>query len=599
MSTEKRYNAVLDVIDKRLIPNEVAKKARGEVFTPLPLVREMLLGLRKSARVDGRMEIWGVDAHGNYIDESETDRIGGIPLALWRDPATKWLDPANGIGNFPVVAFYILDYQLGKHSIDTSYRGDANKRKRRKHIVENMLYMIELNKGNVNTAKKIFEQITPGATPNICCADSLKMTDEKLIDAFGINRFDVVMGNPPFNPGKIWYEFITLYTRKSTSYLAFIVPSTFTSNITGAEVVAFLKENGLLLVKYLTLKDFNNTINLDTLYFVLKKGYTGEILINDTVEIARTSPIINLTNDNDKRIFTKILKYISENGSLTLFKGKNDTLKHDHPVETASIKFNRDAAHPHRMLSRLGGGDHEYFWVNTFKSDDTTHHKLVFPRGTGSYNSVNNLKNTSKDMVYSTCVSPEEILSNGIMYTPLDNLRDCDAVKFYTMRSKIVRYVFLKINHLAELTPTIFSYIPKIPVTEMTTDEKIYDEIGLSDSDAAWIEEILTARPDRARTARAKKPTSTERRTAKAARETEKAARAEARATEKAARAEARATEKAARAEARATEKAAKAAEKTARAKTRKTTARATSLMGGGARRSKYGNRTRKARWFW
>jgi type I restriction-modification system DNA methylase subunit len=221
MASERRYNNVLNIIDKRLIPNEAAKKARGEVFTPLTLVREMLFGLRKSALATGKTEVWGVDNDGRCKEEDPSNRVGGIPLDVWRDPDTKWLDPANGIGNFPVVTFYMLDHQLGHHG-PSKYRGEANKKYRRKHIVENMLYMIEINKGNVNTARKIFEQMVPGATANICCADTLTMTDDKLKEVFGVNRFDVVMGNPPFNDNlqdnpvghaqdtELWGEFVKI-----------------------------------------------------------------------------------------------------------------------------------------------------------------------------------------------------------------------------------------------------------------------------------------------------------------------------------------------------------------------------------------------------
>jgi hypothetical protein len=207
--SDKRYNKVLDIIDRRLIPDEGAKKARGEVFTPLNLVRQMLLGLRRSAviQLKGRMPniltdeyykvLWGVDADGNFIDEDEDDRIGGVPLYLFRDPKSTFIDPANGIGNFPVVAFYILDYQLGKHG-PSQLRGDSNTKYRREHIVKNMLYMIELNKGNVNTSVKIFNLIVPTVKANICCTNTLEITDEKLKEVFGINRFIVCMGNPPF-----------------------------------------------------------------------------------------------------------------------------------------------------------------------------------------------------------------------------------------------------------------------------------------------------------------------------------------------------------------------------------------------------------------
>jgi hypothetical protein len=197
----KRYNRVLEIIDKRLIPDEEAKKARGEVFTPLKLVREMLFGLRKSAIEKGETEIWGLNTDGEFIEDDESDRVGGVPLEIFRDSESKWLDPANGIGNFPVVAFYMLDYQLGKHGKNNDFKGEENAKKRKEHIIKNMLYMIELNKGNVNTSIKIFNLIAPDVKPNICCADTLEMTDEKLKSVFDVNRFDVVMGNPPFNEG--------------------------------------------------------------------------------------------------------------------------------------------------------------------------------------------------------------------------------------------------------------------------------------------------------------------------------------------------------------------------------------------------------------
>lgn len=161
------------------------------MFTPLNLVREMLYGLRKSGIQ--KNEIWGMK-DGKLFDDDQDDRVGGIPLEIWRDPNTKWLDPANGIGNFPYVAFHMLDYQLGNHGPPEM----KDKAVRQKHIVEKMLYMIEIDKGNVNTSFKIFEQLVPGSKPNICCADTLKLTEADLQKNLGVSKFQVVMGNPPF-----------------------------------------------------------------------------------------------------------------------------------------------------------------------------------------------------------------------------------------------------------------------------------------------------------------------------------------------------------------------------------------------------------------
>jgi hypothetical protein len=201
--TQEKYNKVLTIIDERLIPDEHAKKLRGEVFTPLSLVLEMLYGMRKKELEAGKQEIWGISEKGDFFDDDEDNRVGGIPLEVWQNPESTFLDPANGIGNFPVVAFQILDYQLGKHSKDPKYRGNSNKEQRRKHIIEKMLFMIEIDKGNVNATRKIFNLINSSIKPNICCADTLLMNNDNLKRVFGVNQFDVVMGNPPFQKPKL------------------------------------------------------------------------------------------------------------------------------------------------------------------------------------------------------------------------------------------------------------------------------------------------------------------------------------------------------------------------------------------------------------
>ena len=58
---------VLDIIRDRLTVRKEEKNLYGEVFTPIELVCEML---------------------------------NKIPNEVWKNPNLKWLDPANGIGNF-------------------------------------------------------------------------------------------------------------------------------------------------------------------------------------------------------------------------------------------------------------------------------------------------------------------------------------------------------------------------------------------------------------------------------------------------------------------------------------------------------------------
>ena len=155
-------------IEQYLSVREEEKNKHGEVFTPIGLIDEML------------------------------DKL---PPSVWSNPDLKWLDPANGIGNFPMVAYRRLMKGLEKW--------EPNNKKRSKHIIEKMLYMVEINPKNVKIAKKIF-----GSNANICCADFLS-DSEKCFTQFGVSKFDVIIGNPPFNEGGVgkgggvlWKEFV-------------------------------------------------------------------------------------------------------------------------------------------------------------------------------------------------------------------------------------------------------------------------------------------------------------------------------------------------------------------------------------------------------
>ena len=137
-------------IEQYLPVRDAEKNEYGEVFTPTALIEEML---------------------------------NKLPKEVWKNKDYKWLDPANGIGNFPMIAYNKLMEGL-KDEI-------KSKEKRSEHIIKNMLYMFEINPKNVGVSRKIF-----GHDANIFCNDFLKSNIEKIC---GVKKFDVIMGNPPYN----------------------------------------------------------------------------------------------------------------------------------------------------------------------------------------------------------------------------------------------------------------------------------------------------------------------------------------------------------------------------------------------------------------
>lgn len=144
MIIDKTLEEMEEFMNNNLTIKVFEKKAFGEVFTPPHLINKML---------------------------------DSLPEDIFCNPSLKWLDPCAGIGNFLIIIYYRLMNGLSFCIKD--------EKKRSSHILENMLYMIELNTENVQIAKNIF-----GKDARIYCQDFLQFKSNEV--------FDIIIGNPPF-----------------------------------------------------------------------------------------------------------------------------------------------------------------------------------------------------------------------------------------------------------------------------------------------------------------------------------------------------------------------------------------------------------------
>jgi len=158
---------LLELIDSCLKPKQKEKQENGEVFTPMASVFEMLDNLDK-----------------HYL--IKTGR------SIFTERNFKWFDPAVGMGNFPVGVYLKLMDGLQEQIPDGEDR--------KKHIIENMLYMSELNKKNVFICHQIFN-IHGKYKMHIYEGDTLELDIQQL--GIAPNEFDVILGNPPYNKGGI------------------------------------------------------------------------------------------------------------------------------------------------------------------------------------------------------------------------------------------------------------------------------------------------------------------------------------------------------------------------------------------------------------
>lgn len=214
------------------------------------------------------------------------------------------------MGNFPVVLYYKL--MKGLESVIP----DRDKRKR--HILTRMIFMSELNSRNCKICKLIFNEEI-----NLYEGDTLQMNFK---DAFGIDSFDIVFGNPPFNTEQLKTGSSPLFTKfiekvsGHYKYLSFILPSKYFAGGRGLDGFrkAMLSRKDIVSIKQFDDASliFGNSVDIKggIHYLLIDVEYSGKcrFWINDfSVKIALDKYDILISKPEYYSIIDKMLMYTS------------------------------------------------------------------------------------------------------------------------------------------------------------------------------------------------------------------------------------------------------------------------------------------------
>jgi hypothetical protein len=253
-----RPKELLELINDCLKPKKVEKNDFGEVFTPMNFI------------------------NNNMLKDLEDYWMKNKKENIWTNEKLTWYDPAAGMGNYPIAIYYKL-----MEGLKNKFPND-NERKR--HIIEKQLYMGELGKKNCFLIKQIFN-FNNEYKLNLYSGDTLNINIDKV---FSIKKFDIIIGNPPYNEKKtkaganpLYDKFIEYYVDKC-NILSFIVQSRWFAGGKGLDKFRemMINRTDIFFIKHYddASNIFGNTVDIKggVNYFLIDKNYKGLCDYNGT-----------------------------------------------------------------------------------------------------------------------------------------------------------------------------------------------------------------------------------------------------------------------------------------------------------------------------
>lgn len=387
------------IIDKYLIPQEFEKKNNAEITTPFKLRQDML----------------------DTIDKS-----------FWKT-TNKIFEPCAGKGGF------LLD--IIDRFMLALIEPIPDEKIRYKTIVENCIYFNDINSTNIFICKLL---IDPYNEYNLNFNEGNTL-DINIKNKWGIDGFNAIIGNPPYNKGKNANFYVDFMKFAFDNLLEdglnlFVVPNRF--------IIPKHKSNqclNMFQVKYImhTVKEFN--VATDIGYYLAVKS-----------KIVDNQNILCIFNTNKEYYINLNIPTPTANNSLE-YKTLSDKILNNSFDKIKFIKSKKEdidndchifiPRHWTRFAtSKPKGGSHVFNIVNEYGDD-------------GRFIKVNDITR--------------------------------DNIIWYLTRSKIIRFITNNYASTVFIPPFIWDNIPAIDFNVKYTDHQIYDIFNLSEAEKILIEKVV------------------------------------------------------------------------------------------------------------
>ena len=190
LSTNKKRMAILSILDKdRDMFMKIKNEIKNNELSKTEHIKNVVQMMREYVKV-GDFERKSAGEVQTPL-ELVNDMLNTLPKEVWSNPELKWLDNSTGTGIFIAVIVERLMKGLSKFEIDEE--------KRYRHIMEEMIYVSELQSKNCFIYLCCFDPLDEYGL-NIYNGSFLeKGFTDHMKDVWEVEKFDIIVMNPPYN----------------------------------------------------------------------------------------------------------------------------------------------------------------------------------------------------------------------------------------------------------------------------------------------------------------------------------------------------------------------------------------------------------------
>jgi hypothetical protein len=447
------YNNLERILTEMSTPyldvNQTSKIKYAEVFTP----------------------IWLIDEQLNNCFNSED----------FKNPNLKWLDPANGIGNYTIRLVQKL--LIGLKDLP----GLENEEVRFKWIIENMIYVAEIQTLNQFAFIHLLD-LENKFKLNFYTGSFLD--NEFLLHSknnWNVDKFDRIIGNPPYkikdNGAKasakpIYNLFIetSIKLLSNDGVLSFITPSRWFGGGKGLDLFrkTMMSSNKLEFVKHFVdeTKIFGKNVRISggVSYFRYSKSYNGKCLFNGVS--------INLNNFDIIVCQTEALKLVSKiidkQNILERFNARSYYKIQTNDVRLGDIQINHNWVPCYVSKNK---GFLKFIDITTLQRQESTKWRVLTPRAHAK---------AASGFGNIFISAPGEYYSDTYISFFADSEEEAKSILSY-LNTKFANYLLSIRKVSQDISSDTLKWIPIVPFDREWTDEIVVEWFNLTEEDIKLI----------------------------------------------------------------------------------------------------------------